>query len=103
MDNGSQITEETKNGIYKQIIDIMLVSLENGSLSAQESEDVSAFALQHIDNAPSQDYIDSFLNQLSLRWPCFSPLLSPLHEKESRLKDEQSIQNLKNEINSIAK
>jgi len=101
MDSNGQITEELKNKVYNKIMDVMLTSLENGTLTAEESEDASYFILEMIDSLPSKNHLDAFLEELSERWECFKPLLQPQHEEELKASDEQNIQNIKEEINQL--
>jgi len=101
MDNTGQITEETKNELYKKIVDIMLVSLENGVLTADESEDASFFILEQLDTIPDEYHLDAFIEELVKRWPCFTPLLQPKKEEESRIADQQNIENITNQLKNL--
>lgn len=101
MDNAGQITEDMKNDLYRKIIDVMLKSLDVGSISSEESEEISMFVLNNIDSAPNELYIESFLEELSKRWPQFSPLLQPYRQKEIEATDQQEIQNVTNELKNL--
>jgi len=102
MDNTGQITEEVKNEIYKKIVDIMLVALENGAMTAEDSESASIFILDRLDKAPDQFYLDALLEEFANRWPVFSPLLAPKHAEEAKIIDEQNIATITNEIKNIS-
>lgn len=101
MDNTGQITEEVKNEIYKKIVDIMLVALENGAMTAEDSENASVFILDRLDKAPDSFYLDALLEEFANRWPVFSPLLAPKHAEEAKVIDEQKIEEVKSEINNL--
>jgi hypothetical protein len=101
MDNTDQITEEIKNDIYKKIVDIMLVALENGAMTAEDSENASIFILDRLDKASDQFYLDALLEEFVDRWPVFSPLLQPKREEAARVEDEKNMQNISNELKAI--
>lgn len=101
MDNAGQITEEEKNEIYKKIVDIMLASLDNGSITAEDSEQASMFILERLDSAPDRYHMDAIIEEFVKRWPIFSPLLAPKLAKQAEDFDAQKIEELKSEINSI--
>lgn len=101
MDNTGQITEEVKNEIYKKIVDIMLASLENGSMTAEDSEDASMFIIDRLDKTTDEFYLEALLEEFVDRWPIFSPLLQSKREEEAKIADEQNIANIQNEIKNI--
>lgn len=101
MDNAGQITEEEKNEIYKKIVDIMLASLDNGSITAEDSEQASMFILERLDSAPDRFYLEAIIEGFVKRWPVFSPLLASKAAQESESQDAQKIEEVKNEINSL--
>ena len=101
MDNSSQISEETKNEIYQQIVDLMLIGLESNALTAQDSEDASMFIMERLDKATDEFYLDALLEEFVDRWPIFSPLLQPKREAEAKVIDEQNIANIQNEIKNL--
>ncbi len=101
MDNSGQITEEIKNQIYKQIVDIMLVALENNAMTSEDSEEASMFIIDRLDSATDEFYLDALLEEFVDRWPVFSPLLQPKREEEAKIIDAQNIANIQNEIKTI--
>jgi len=101
MDNSSQISEETKNEIYQQIVDLMLIGLESNALTAEDSEEASMFIMERLDKATDEFYLDALLEEFVDRWPIFTPLLQPKHEAEAKVIDEQNIANIQNEIKNL--
>jgi hypothetical protein len=81
--------------------DIMLASLENGSMTAEDSEEASAFMLNRLDRAPDEFHIDALLEELVNRWPVFSPLLQPRREEQAKIADAQNIANISNELKNL--
>jgi hypothetical protein len=101
MDISALSIESSKKEIYKDMADIMLASLENGSMSAEDSEEASTFMLDRLDSVSDEFYLYSLLEELVSRWPIFSPLLQPRREEQAKIADAQNIANISSELKNL--
>jgi hypothetical protein len=102
MDNSTPISEDVKNKTYSDITDIMIMALEKGAMAIVESENASNYILQRLDSLEDQTQLDAFLEVLAKRWMVFQPLLIEQKEAAEKKEDNQTIQNIQSEINSIS-
>lgn len=91
-----------KNETYKELTALLLKALENGQVSAEDSEDASRFILERFDNISTDIYLSAFLEEVANRWPCFRPVLVTQQHEEVKQEDQQKIESVEQEIENIS-
>ncbi len=91
-----EFTQEKKNQIEKEIVDISISALENNAINEDILGEVSIFVLSRIDKIASLDELKSFLKDLYSRWSVFEPLYREQIGEEREKRDEVVIEKAEN-------
>lgn len=67
-------TQEHKEKIERQILEIMANALDSGQLTTEDSSVVANFVLDRIDKVANHQELLEFLGVLGEKWPVFSTL-----------------------------
>lgn len=97
MDTTTPISDEARNKIYKDVSDIIYEALRVRRISEETAQDASAYITSRLDSISDELILESFLEELADRWEIFTPLLADQEQKH----DDNSIQNIQNEIQNI--
>lgn len=98
MDDSVQISEETRNKIYRELTDLMLRALEAGAIEADDAQDASHYILERLDSITDPLYLEAFLEEVAERWNCFQPILLEQKAKAEEEAQKENIQQIQNEI-----
>lgn len=68
-------TQEHKREIEWKLIDVIISSLKQGTITEEELPTVASYILDTIKTVKNHDQLLQFLRDLSARWSIFSPVL----------------------------
>lgn len=70
-DKYMDFTQEQKNKIEGEIVDVIISKMENNNLTEEDASLIADFVLSKIDAIKSNDETMLFLKELSTKWPFF--------------------------------
>ena len=84
-----EINEEYKSRLQGQIVETMLMSLGNETLTEEEMPDIADFVLTEVAKLGTHEDVMDFLRDLSAKWRIFSSILVlESGEVKERVEDE---------------
>lgn len=85
MINSMEFTQDQREQIEKRIVELMIVGLQNNSLTEEDTTDLSIYVLDRIDLIKNQKELIEFLREFSGKWEVFKPLL---FQEEGKMQDK---------------
>lgn len=101
MDQNSTDFSAQKDACAKELLDLMIKSLEAGTLTADESEKASRFIVEHFDRATDIYYLQASVESLVANWPCFQPALLSFKNQEAESQDQTKIKETQQKLQEI--
>jgi hypothetical protein len=103
VDDLSQIlTEEPKEQINKDFNDALMLALENGQITVDESEQAADFMVLNFDEVSSKMSLLVFLEELSNTWPAFKNLYLKQKGEETAVENEAKISEIQSNLNTLS-
>jgi len=104
MDTDPTDLSDKKDSLYKELLDLMIQSLQNGTLSANDSDEASRFIIDNFEKARDIHYLKVVIEELCENWPSFKPALLSFEKQSAEGQDQakiedtqQSLEELKNQ------
>lgn len=69
------IDDDFKERVYKDLADVIIASLEDGTMTVEESEQSAEFIYNGIEKAGNYLQLTLVLYQLAQRWPQFTAVM----------------------------
>ena len=63
------VTDEYRAYVGEKLSDVMINGLETGTVTVEQSKDISAFVLVHLPVVKTGDELAVFLSRLCMNWP----------------------------------
>lgn len=95
------ISDAVKKILYNHLAEVMLSSVENGTLSFEDGQISSQYILNQFDNLKTYPDLISFLQDLSVKWPIYSSVLTYLLSLEQEHKDEKKLDKIEEELQDM--
>ncbi len=90
-----------KDALFKELLALMISSLEAGILSPEDSEAASRFIVDKIETAKNADELEALVSLLGEKWPCFKPAMLSFRESQALAEDESKLTEAQNEIETL--
>lgn len=84
-----QLSQERKDGVLKEIADLIIAGLKDGSILEDDLFPIASFVLEKIDVLATEEQMVVFLSELAQKWPVFSKIHT--HEKGKVLEHTENI------------
>lgn len=67
-----QLSQERRDAIEKEIAELIIKGLKEGSLKEEDLSPIAKFVLEKIDTLATEEQMVTFLSELSQKWSVFS-------------------------------
>lgn len=84
-----QLSQERRDEVLKEIADLIIVGLKDGSILENDLFPIADFTLQKIDTLATEEQMVIFLSELAQKWPVFSKIHT--YEKGKVLEQTENI------------
>ncbi len=86
--------ETQKTAIEKQVVDVIILSLENNTISESELPAIAQFVLDELGKVENNDQLLVFLSELSIKWPGFKNIEVVEKGKLSDQVEDKAVQDM---------
>jgi len=83
--------QDLQKKAYQQLLDVMIVALEKGDMTAEESQESSRRIIRNLDGIESHTELLLFLQSLSNTYPAYKGVFVNFKQEETTHKDEQKL------------
>lgn len=92
------ITAEYREKVYKELAQAMLDGLDKGTITIEQSDEISHFVLDHLDNVGTIADLIVFVKELASKWPVYQSVLLRLQDESQK---DEKIKGVQENINQI--
>jgi len=101
MDNTAPFTEEERTNLYNKLLNELLAATDSQAIEFEIAQEASEYILANVDDIQDQEDLRFFLERLAEQWPIFQGMTLPSREQQAQAQDQQSIQNIQEQIQQI--
>lgn len=92
------VTSEYREKVYKELAQAMLDGLDKGTITVEQSDEISHFVLDHLDNVGSTADLIVFVKELASKWPAYQSVSLQLQDESQK---DEKIKGVQENINQI--